>query len=47
MGSLVSERETKIRQFQNNYPKLALKNYTNDFQPGFPTSCTNFKKVRR
>ena len=43
--------ETQIRYFQNNYPKLALKNYTKDLQPGFPdsvrTSCPSFKKVRR
>ena len=51
MGSLVSEGEKQIRYFQNNYPKLALKNYAKDLQPGFPhsvrTSCPNFKKVRR
>ena len=51
MGSLVSEGETQIRYFQNNNPKLVLKNYTKDLKPGFPhsvrTSCSNFKKVRR
>ena len=51
MGCLVSEDETQIRYFDNNYPKLALKNYTNDLPPGFPhclrITCPNFKKVRR
>ena len=47
MGSLVSEGETQIRYFQNNNPKLVLKNYTKDLKPSFPhsvrTSCSNFK----
>ena len=51
MGCLVSEDETQIRYFENNYSKLALKNYTKDLQPGFPhclrITCPNFKKVRR
>ena len=32
---MVSEGEKQICYFQNNYPKLALKNYTKDLQPGF------------
>ena len=51
MGSMVSEGETHIRYFQNNYTKLGLKNYKKDLQHAFPhrvrTSCPDFKKVRR
>ena len=28
----------QIRYFQRNYPKLVLKNYAKDLQPGFPHS---------
>ena len=51
MRSLVSEGKTQIHYLENNYPKLALKNHTKDFQSGFPhsarTSCPNFKNVRK
>ena len=44
MDSMVREGEK-----QNNYPKMALKNYTKDLQPGFPhsvrTSCPNCKNL--
>ena len=49
MGRLGSE--TKILYFQNNYSKLALKNYTKGLQHGFPlsvrTSCPSLKKSRK
>ena len=49
MDSMVREGEKQICYFQNNYPKMALKNYTKDLQPGFPhsvrTSCPNCKNL--
>ena len=49
MGTLRSE--TQILYFWNNYPKLAVKNYTKGLWLGLPhfvrASCPSFKKITK